>query len=70
MKLKLKNGFGAVRNIVLVLNAATGDVVGEAHINRRPGWRGGPWYSFHPNEAGASAGLQHRSEPSVRALLA
>lgn len=68
MKFKLKGGFGAVRNIVPVVDERE-TVVGDMHIMRRSGWRGGPTYRFHPNGHGVALGLKHTTSPSTRTLL-
>jgi hypothetical protein len=64
---KLQGGFGAVRNIVPVIAGEL--VIGEMHINRRSGWRGGPSYQFYPNFEGTTLGLKSLRGPSTRALL-
>ena len=70
MELKLVSGFGTIRNVVpVVTKAANNEIVGDMHMHRRSGWRGGPSYQFHPNERGSSLGLKNAVGPSVRELL-
>lgn len=68
MKLKLLGSF-EIRNIVPVSTEPQG-IVGEMHILRRSGWRGGPSYQFHPNATGWALGLRPGTSTKVRALLA
>lgn len=72
MKLKLTEGFGTIRNIVSVqlsVDSPGNNVVGDMHMLRRSGWRGGPTYQFHPNEHGKALGLKRVVGSSVRAML-
>lgn len=75
MDLKLQGGFGTTRNIVPVvaarplLLAGSPTIVGEMHINRRSGWRGGPSYQFFPNDYGLKNGFKNATGQSVRKLL-
>lgn len=72
MKVKLNGGFGAARNIVPVVASDTSNqnlILGEMHMLRRSGWRGGPTYQFHPNEHGEALGLKATVGKSVRQIL-
>ncbi len=72
MKLRLNAGFGTIRNIVPVSAEGAGlhgKIVGDMHMLRRSGWRGGPSYQFHPNEQGEALGLKNAMGTSVRQLL-
>jgi hypothetical protein len=68
MKLKTTGGF-EIRNIVSVYIVGDGKVVGEMHIERTSGWRGGPSYRFYPNATGQVLGLKDKAGKSLRQLL-
>ena len=65
MKIKIDGSF-EVRNILRVYASAV--EIGEMHIHRRSGWRGGPSYQFHPNAEGTARWLKPISGKTVSDL--
>ena len=68
MNVKLKPGFGAVRNRT---NVVLDDrlVIGEMQMHRRSGWTGGPNYIFFPNAEGEKIKIRVFHGAKVRTIL-
>ena len=63
---QLKHGNFVSLNIRIAIS--DGVEIGEVHIHRRSGWRGGPSYAFHPNDEGVKLGFGHRIASSIKTL--
>ena len=68
-KPRLDGSFSNARNIVRVVIEGAPNAVGDLHIVRRSGWRGGPTYHFHPNAHGSQLGLKRLIRKSARQVL-
>lgn len=68
-KVKLKHGFGEFNKVPVLLDGRV--TIGEMHMRRRVGWRGGPSYQFYPNAEGEALGLKNIviNETKVRPIL-